>query len=137
MTASPLPLSALVDKHRFELSPAERSAAAFFVEHGDRLGFWSAIEIARALGVSDATVVRTAQTLGYSGFNELKRSLRAGAGDATLAERMRATIPSGGGASDALVGVLRDHRSVGAARELRRGTPVTDRHPRARPVAQR
>ena len=59
------------------LAPAQRQVARFFTEHAARLGFYSAAEIAERLGTSDATVVRTAQALGYRGLADLKRALRA------------------------------------------------------------
>ena len=59
-----------------ELAPAQRQVARFFTEHAAQLGFYSAAEIAERLGTSDATVIRTAQALGYRGLTDLKRSLR-------------------------------------------------------------
>jgi DNA-binding MurR/RpiR family transcriptional regulator len=57
------------------LSPTEQRVARFFADHREEAGFVSAIEIAHQLGTSDATVVRTAQRLGYAGLPELKREL--------------------------------------------------------------
>jgi DNA-binding MurR/RpiR family transcriptional regulator len=57
------------------LAPAQRKVARFFTEHATQLGFFSAAEIATRLGISDATVVRTAQALGYRGLADLKRAL--------------------------------------------------------------
>jgi DNA-binding MurR/RpiR family transcriptional regulator len=57
------------------LSPTEQRVARFFGDHREEVGFVSAIEIAQQLGTSDATVVRTAQRLGYAGLPELKREL--------------------------------------------------------------
>lgn len=63
------------------LSPTEQRVADFFAHHREDVAFFSAMEIAQQLGMSDATVVRTAQSLGYSGLQELKqefvRALRA------------------------------------------------------------
>lgn len=47
----------------------------FYVEHPDEAAFLSAGEIARRLGTSDATVVRTVKALGYSGMADLRREL--------------------------------------------------------------
>jgi DNA-binding MurR/RpiR family transcriptional regulator len=60
-----------------DLAPAERRVAQFFAESGDRTSFLPAAKIAATLGVSTATVVRTAQRLGYAGLPELKDELRA------------------------------------------------------------
>lgn len=58
---------------RATLSPTEQRVADFFARHREEVAFLSATEIARRLGTSDATVVRAAQSLGYSGLQELKR----------------------------------------------------------------
>jgi DNA-binding MurR/RpiR family transcriptional regulator len=57
------------------LSPKERAVADFVLEHREEAAFLSAAEIAGRLGTSDATVVRAATALGYSGLPELKREL--------------------------------------------------------------
>jgi DNA-binding MurR/RpiR family transcriptional regulator len=57
------------------LSPKERAVADFFLEHREEAAFLPAAEIASRLGTSDATVVRAAKALGYSGLPELKREL--------------------------------------------------------------
>ena len=58
---------------RAGLSPTEQRVADFFAHHREDVAFFSALEIAQQLGMSDATVVRTAQSLGYSGLQELKQ----------------------------------------------------------------
>ncbi len=57
------------------LSPAERRVAQFFAAHPEETAFETAAEIARMAGSSDATVIRTARTLGFAGLPELKRAL--------------------------------------------------------------
>jgi DNA-binding MurR/RpiR family transcriptional regulator len=64
-----------LDDRFADLSPTEQRVARFFGDHREEVGFVSAIEIAQQLGTSDATVVRTAQRLGYTGLPELKREL--------------------------------------------------------------
>jgi len=61
---------------RAGLSPAEERAADFFVQHREEVVFLSAMEIASRLDTSDATVIRAAQSLGYSGLSDLKAELR-------------------------------------------------------------
>ncbi|MDQ3762715.1 MAG: hypothetical protein M3460_13930, partial [Actinomycetota bacterium] len=103
------------------LAPAQRQVARFFTEHAARLGFYSAAEIAERLGTSDATVVRTAQALGYRGLADLKRALRAdAAGDSaepTPDGRLAATLRHGTDPGELLDHVLDVHR---AALELAR-----------------
>ena len=58
------------------LAPSERAVAKFFAERRDEVLFMSAGEIGSVVGTGGATVVRTAQRLGYTGLPELKRELR-------------------------------------------------------------
>ncbi len=59
-----------------DLSPAEAKVAEFIARHREEAMFLSAAEIGRELAMSDATVIRAAQTLGYSGLPELKAELQ-------------------------------------------------------------
>ena len=61
---------------RADLSPAEERVASFFSEHREEVMFLSAVDIAARLDTSDATVIRAAQSLGYSGLPALKAELR-------------------------------------------------------------
>lgn len=58
-----------------KMAPAERRVAEYLRNHQEEVVFASAEEIGAAAGVSDATVVRTAKTLGYAGMVELKFSM--------------------------------------------------------------
>ena len=58
-----------------QIRPAERRAARFFQEHRDEVLIASASKLATKAGVSDATIVRTAKALGFSGMQELRRML--------------------------------------------------------------
>ncbi|MBZ6226723.1 MurR/RpiR family transcriptional regulator [Streptomyces olivaceus] len=56
------------------LPQALASVAAFVLRHPDRVATASAAELGEATGTSDATVVRTAKALGYSGVKEMRRA---------------------------------------------------------------
>ncbi|WP_158880278.1 MurR/RpiR family transcriptional regulator [Amycolatopsis anabasis] len=58
-----------------DLKPAERQVAQFLLANPTEVLFTSAGDLGSAAGTSDATVVRTAKALGYSGLPELKRHL--------------------------------------------------------------
>jgi DNA-binding MurR/RpiR family transcriptional regulator len=58
------------------LTPSEHDVAAYLSAHRQEVTFLSAAEIAAAVGVSDATVVRATQALGYGGLAHLKGELR-------------------------------------------------------------
>jgi DNA-binding MurR/RpiR family transcriptional regulator len=82
-----------------ELAPAERRVAGFFAEHGPEAAFLSAAEVGERLGTSDATVVRAAKALGYSGLAELRRELVGGMqARATPALRLGRSLEAAGAA---------------------------------------
>jgi DNA-binding MurR/RpiR family transcriptional regulator len=57
------------------MTRAERQVAEYLRENSSTVIFATAEQIGTASGTSDATVVRTAKTLGYSGLQELRHSL--------------------------------------------------------------
>jgi DNA-binding MurR/RpiR family transcriptional regulator len=57
------------------MSKAERKVAEYLRTHSREAIFATAEQIAAAAGTSDATVVRTARSLGYAGLLELRHSL--------------------------------------------------------------
>ena len=89
-------------------SGAERRVADYLVRAGPRAAPMSAQEIARAVGTSDATVVRTAKTLGYSSLRELRRALTADE-EADLSTRLRATIGDSPSPHDVLATAVDRH----------------------------
>jgi DNA-binding MurR/RpiR family transcriptional regulator len=75
-----------------QLSRAERRVAEYLLEAGPEEILLSAAALAERAGSSDATVVRTAKALGYSGLGELRRALAARDTEPPLAERLRRTL---------------------------------------------
>lgn len=65
------------------MSPAEQRVARYFQGNREEVLIASAAALAEKAETSDATVVRTARTLGYSGLDELRRA---------LAEELRNTL---------------------------------------------
>jgi len=57
------------------ISPAERRVAQFFQANREEVLIASASALARQANTSDATVVRTAKALGFSGMEHLRRTL--------------------------------------------------------------
>jgi DNA-binding MurR/RpiR family transcriptional regulator len=55
-----------------QLSPTELRVARFFLDQRDALLLGSAIDLAAQAGASDATVVRTARSLGFDGLSDLR-----------------------------------------------------------------
>lgn len=59
-----------------DLSPRFRTLGNFILENTLDVGFLTATELARRVGVDPATVVRFSQELGYSGYRELSREIK-------------------------------------------------------------
>lgn len=57
------------------ISPAERRVARFFQLNREEVLVASASELAEKVGTSDATVIRATKALGFSGMDELRRTL--------------------------------------------------------------
>ncbi len=94
-----------------ELAPAERRVAELLLDLGPEATLLSAAALADQLGTSDATVVRTAKSLGYSGLAELRRALASYGDNPPLGERLRRTLeqtPSG----ELLASAIRNHLSA-------------------------
>jgi DNA-binding MurR/RpiR family transcriptional regulator len=71
---------------------SERAVAEYLLALGPRAAAMSAREVAADTGTSDATVVRTARSLGFGSFRELRRYLAGDADEAPLNERLRASL---------------------------------------------
>lgn len=59
-----------------KLSPRLRQVAEYILAHYERASFLSAAQLGRAAGVSEATVVRFAMTLGYPGYSKFQEVLQ-------------------------------------------------------------
>ncbi len=68
----------LVRERYGELSPAHRRVADHVLADGRRAALVPAADVAKSLGMSEATVVRFAQALGFEGYPELRELLREG-----------------------------------------------------------
>jgi DNA-binding MurR/RpiR family transcriptional regulator len=80
------------------LAPAARRIARFIAENRAVALSLSAAELAARTGSSDATVVRTVQSLGFDGMSHLRRVLASSLGvtEATPADAMRRTLAEAG-----------------------------------------
>ncbi len=59
-----------------DLTPTQRKVLDFILKQPEKAVFLTATDLARNLHVSDTSIVRLAQTLGYAGYPHLKRRLR-------------------------------------------------------------
>lgn len=82
------------------LPPAEQRMARFFVGQKQAVLLGSAAEIAALAGASDATVVRTARSLGFESLSALRQMLLADlTGTASPGRRLAHTLQETGGDS--------------------------------------
>jgi DNA-binding MurR/RpiR family transcriptional regulator len=94
-----------------ELAPAERRVAELLLDLGPEATLLSAAALAEQLGTSDATVVRTAKSLGYAGLAELRRALAAYGDNPPLGERLRRTLEQTPG-DELFASAIRNHLSA-------------------------
>jgi DNA-binding MurR/RpiR family transcriptional regulator len=97
-----------VEERASELAPAERRVAEMLIDMGPAASLLSAAALAEQLGTSDATIVRTARSLGYSGLAEMRRTLAAYGDNPPLGERLRRTLDHTTG-HEILAASIRDH----------------------------
>lgn len=69
--------SALFPRTKAALTRRQARLTDYILQNADEVVFMTAAQLAAASGVSDATVVRLAQTLGFAGFPEMKQHLRS------------------------------------------------------------
>ncbi|MFZ3046771.1 MAG: MurR/RpiR family transcriptional regulator, partial [Desulfatirhabdiaceae bacterium] len=67
---------ALLPAPQIPLTRRQKKLAEYILQHTDDAVFMTAAQLAKASGVSDATVIRLAQALGFAGFPEMKQHLR-------------------------------------------------------------
>lgn len=93
------------------LSPAAARVASYLDQNRPQALASSAAQIATQLGMSDATVIRAVQALGFDGLPNLKQALAAGLGERmSPATNMRRTLSEvGENANEAVQAVLDAH----------------------------
>jgi DNA-binding MurR/RpiR family transcriptional regulator len=66
----------IVSEKPQDLTPTQRKVLDFILKHPEEAAFYTATELAAKLDVSDTSIVRLAQALGYKGYPHLKRKIR-------------------------------------------------------------
>lgn len=67
----------LVRQHFDSLTKSEKRIARYLLRNQDEVAFLSAAELAARLELSEATAVRFAQSLGFSGYPEMRAALQS------------------------------------------------------------
>lgn len=57
------------------LTKAQQKIADYFIRNPERVGMCSSMEVAKEIGVSDASIIRFARAIGYEGFTDLKNDI--------------------------------------------------------------
>ncbi|WP_367932095.1 MurR/RpiR family transcriptional regulator [Enterocloster citroniae] len=58
-----------------KLTPQQRRIADYFFKNQERVGNMSSMDVAKEIGVSDASIIRFARAIGYLGFTDLKNDI--------------------------------------------------------------
>jgi len=70
-----VPFANRVDLVASSMLPSEQTVAAFLQQHPEVVAESKAQDLAELIGVARSTVIRTCQTLGYSGYTQLRLAL--------------------------------------------------------------
>jgi DNA-binding MurR/RpiR family transcriptional regulator len=82
-----------IEDHLPGLTKSQQRIASYLLASYDEAAFLPVAELAKGLVVSEATLVRFAQAIGYDGFRELRRSLQGlFRAKATPASRLQRTL---------------------------------------------
>jgi DNA-binding MurR/RpiR family transcriptional regulator len=65
-----------LEDHLPDLTKSQQRIASYLLANHDEAAFLSAADMAKRLNVSEATMARFAQAIGYDGFRELRRCLQ-------------------------------------------------------------
>ncbi|MFI5586357.1 MurR/RpiR family transcriptional regulator [Amycolatopsis sp. NPDC051758] len=90
------PLAERIGQRIGDLSAAERRVAEYLWKHPGMIVLSTAGELGALSGTSDATVIRTVKSLGYSGLPELKRAVGRHVVSDTPAVRLRHRVEEAG-----------------------------------------
>jgi DNA-binding MurR/RpiR family transcriptional regulator len=102
---------ARITQNLANLTPAQRRLAEYASDNPFNLAFMTTGELANAVGVSEASIVRFARVLGYEGYPDLQREVRGALESAVSpAERLSATsdVYRAQGAVDSLEFVIQN-----------------------------
>ena len=90
-----MPINAILAENRIQLTEAQKRAVQYIMDHYEESIFLTASKLARKAGVSEATIVRLAQVLGFDGYPKLQQMLRTKLQDRlTTVTRLEQTVRS-------------------------------------------
>lgn len=125
MTDSETSFDELVASRLPDLTPAEAKVARLFLENREEVLYASVATLAAKAGTSDATVIRTARTLGFDGMEDLRRRIAEEVRRRlSPADRLTATLGQVGGDLGRALDVTLDIQAEALERLRRDLTPT-------------
>ena len=104
-----MPILTLIAEKQIQLTESQRRAAQYIMDHYDEAIFLTASKLAAQVGVSEATIVRLAQVLGFKGYPEMQRMLREKLQERlTTVTRLEETVRNVRNDGDVLTKVLQE-----------------------------
>ena len=104
-----MPFQELLVGNRAHLTPAQRRILQYIIEHYEEAIFLTASQLAQNVGVSEATVVRLAQALGFDGYPGMQKKFRQGLQDRlSTVTRLEHTVDHTRKTGDVVVKVLQE-----------------------------
>ncbi len=104
-----MPIPTLIADKQIQLTASQSRAAQYIMDHYDEAIFLTASKLARQVGVSEATIVRLAQVLGFDGYPEMQRMLREKLQDRlTTVTRLEETVRNVRSDGDVLTKVMQE-----------------------------
>ena len=102
-----MPFQELLVDNKIRLTPAQRRILQYIIEHYEEAIFLTASQLAQNVGVSEATVVRLAQALGFDGYPGMQRKFRQGLQDRlSTVTRLEHTVDHAQQIGDVVVKVI-------------------------------
>jgi DNA-binding MurR/RpiR family transcriptional regulator len=104
-----MPIRTLIADRQIQLTASQSRAAQYIMDHYDEAIFLTASKLARQVGVSEATIVRLAQVLGFDGYPKMQRMLREKLQDRlTTVTRLEETVRNVRSEGDVLTKVMQE-----------------------------
>ena len=104
-----MPIQELLVDNRVRLTPSQRRIMQYIVDNYEEAIFLTASQLAQSVGVSEATVVRLAQALGFDGYPGMQKKFRQGLRDRlSTVTRLEHTVDHVQQMGDVVVKVLQE-----------------------------
>jgi len=104
-----MPFQELLVDNRVRLTPSQRRIMQYIVDNYEEAIFLTASQLAHSVGVSEATVVRLAQALGFDGYPGMQSKFREGLQDRlSTVTRLEHTVDHVRQVGDVVVKVLQE-----------------------------